>query len=198
MKKNYAYIAILGALIGTSAMAEDGRYISVAGGMTGAANYDYAANGQKIELDSGTQFSGAVGQSLVNNWRAEIALSLRNQDGKRIGGGPASTNAYAIDLNGYYDFKNKSAFTPYIGAGAGISQYAIDDGILDDNVSTLHLLAVAGASYKLNDKASFFIEGHADRYGTMQVEFTNGLGTKKTEDLSISSTGFQAGVKFAF
>ncbi|PIQ44237.1 MAG: hypothetical protein COV52_02205 [Gammaproteobacteria bacterium CG11_big_fil_rev_8_21_14_0_20_46_22] len=74
---------------------------------------------------SGPSFSVAVGYHFNAHWRADLQALYIGQNVRRIkfttfnADLRGSERAYSLMANGYYDFKNKSKFTPYLGAGFG-------------------------------------------------------------------------------
>ncbi|MFZ2726649.1 MAG: outer membrane beta-barrel protein [Methylococcaceae bacterium] len=63
----------------------------------------------------------------------------------------------AFLINSYYDFKNRTAFTPYITGGVGVYYLrlnGIESGIVENNID-FAWQAGAGIHYKLNDRVGF-------------------------------------------
>lgn len=77
--------------------------------------------------DIGYGLAGAVGYRIFSNIRMEFELAFRSNDvdtdpGADFVGGPAGTHeqkSIAVMLNTYYDYHNRTRFTPYAGAGIG-------------------------------------------------------------------------------
>lgn len=198
------------AFVGT-ASAQD-RYVSFSAGVSGKSDYDYAIpqNSARVksDLDSAASISAAYGQKF-ENFRGEIALSNRKMDGKakvdgRVGlttptAGKSEAGVLALDFNGYYDFPVEGKFKPYVGAGIGIANVKLKDLYLDDTTSALHLQAMAGASFEVNEKVAVFAEVRAERVGTITVETREVFSGRKSEsDVSFSNVGGQIGIRVSF
>jgi len=66
-----------------------------------------------------------VGYKFDENYRTDLNLQYRNlhyKYSKHSTHSNQKTQSYSLLLNGYYDFKNESIFTPYITAGIGVSR----------------------------------------------------------------------------
>ncbi|KQZ06269.1 hypothetical protein ASD21_01135 [Caulobacter sp. Root1455] len=186
-----------------------GQYISVSGGFIGKADYDYGfANGYRFEgdVDAGGQGAVAWGSALGNGWRGEVALGYRSQKSSGVlttnggaqfdfDGGKVTT--FSIDLNGYYDFPVAGPVRPYLGAGVGVAQVKIDDGMLDDKGDALTLQGIAGASVAVSPRVSLFAEGRYQFTGAIKVKTTSGAGDKE-QKLNMTGPGGLVGVRFAF
>jgi opacity protein-like surface antigen len=197
-----------------AAPAARGQYISVSGGLIGKTDYDYSfANGYAMnaDVDSGAQGAVAWGSTLAGNWRAEIALGYRSQkvDGQLTvpAGGPLHAGVYptdgdkmttfSVDLNGYYDFPVSGPVKPYLGAGVGVAQVKIDDGVLDDKGDALTLQGIAGASFAVSPRVSLFAEGRLQYTGRIKIKTTSSFGEHK-ETLNMTGGGALVGARFAF
>ncbi len=93
-------------------------------------------------------------------------------------------------VNGYYDFKNSSDFTPYIGAGIGIG------GFVNESLSQYYGAAFAyqvggGVDYSITDKISV---GVKYRYtGLANEKINNSIGNSE-----VASHNIYAGARFYF
>ena len=108
-------------------------YVGVIAGGALADDLNIANNAfpGNIEPKAGFAAGVAAGFKLPYG-RLEAEFSyLRNQlgkvtaDGKEIASSGAISN-FALLINGYIDFKNRTAFTPYLSAGMGASNFNID------------------------------------------------------------------------
>lgn len=153
------------AVLATSAIASAAQaadqvrwpnwYVGVHGGMNFRADGDVNNGGVVNELESDTGY--AVGASIgylppttvpfFNNSRWELEYTYRANDNKAVGAGDITSNNYYANV--YYDFNNDTNWTPYLGAGAGMSQIDFSVPGLglsgDDNVFGWQLMA--GVSY---------------------------------------------------
>jgi OOP family OmpA-OmpF porin len=139
----------------------DGVYTSVKGAWTAGEDQKYNNTGVKTQMNDGWGGSVAVGKS-YGNMRAEIeGLYLTNDvDNAKVNGANAAASGESSLLagmvNGYYDFKNSTRFTPYVGAGVGYGTVDSDNvrsaGALtvDGNDEVFAYQGIAGASYELN------------------------------------------------
>lgn len=66
--------------------------------------------------DTGMVFGGGIGYRYNDNMRADVTVDWAGK--YSVGGGNDMSTLTALG-NLYYDFANSSAFTPYVGAGAG-------------------------------------------------------------------------------
>ncbi len=193
-----------------AAPAARGQYISIAGGVIGKSDYDYsfAGGGLEAEVDAGAQAAVAWGASVGVNWRAEFALGYRSQDVSaevRITPGPTGpfptdggkAETLSLDINAYYDFPVSGPVKPYLGAGVGVAQVKIDDGLLDDKGDALSLQAIAGASVAVSPSVSLFAEARFQRTGPIRIKTTSPAGERKS-DFDLSSAGALVGVRFNF
>lgn len=208
--RNISILAlVLAAGFSSQAMAE-GKYFSISGGTTGSSDYSYEMNfinTYKVEMDSGVNFAAAIGMEAVDyaglkGFRPEMAVTIRSQtDGKHSNStgsilfSELEVKSYSLDLNGYFDMPTKGKISPYVGLGAGVAQITVTDAFLDDSVSTLHLQAMLGMTFKASDKVSVFVEGRGERYGTLTIENAAGF---EEQDFDISGFGIMAGARFKF
>jgi opacity protein-like surface antigen len=193
----------------TSAQATSGQYVSVSGGLTGKTDYDYRyAGGYSFEadVDAGAQGALAWGSSLGNNWRVELGAGYRKQDVSGVLTTPAKAKfdldggkveTISIDINAYYDFPVAGPVKPYVGAGLGVAQVKIDDGLLDDKGDALAVNGMAGASYQVSPTVAFFAEGRLQYLGSIKLKTTSPLGDIE-QKLNMTSVGGLVGVRFGF
>ncbi|MDO5536574.1 MAG: porin family protein [Desulfovibrionaceae bacterium] len=99
-------------------------------------------------------------------FRAELEVALRgNSEAKETGINGSSeltTNSTTLLLNGYYDFHNSTAFTPYVGAGIGFAFNYLGVDIkhngqsdsADDRSTNFAWQVGAGVAYALTEDMS--------------------------------------------
>lgn len=192
----------------TAPSADSGRYISVAGGVTDGFSYDYELSSLyrlEAEGQSGPQIAVAFGQRISPDVRVEIAAGARSNDisamaRRRIPGGDARIDAdkatiLSIDLNAYYDLPTKTRLKPYVGAGFGAASVKINDGVLDDDGSTLSVQGIAGLSFQATPRFALFAEGRYQYLKKIKIEIEN---TGYKDKLDLSSVGALAGVRISF
>ena len=159
--KLFAAAAVTAAAIASPAVAgEAGPYINVGIGTGFGTEVEGSISGIDFEADGRTTFGGGIGlgYDFGNNWRLEgnVSRSTSDVDSVTVGGlkydvdESASGWGFGIDLE--YDFPNDSKYTPYVGAGVGISR--ADDS--DDNAYGFSV--VAGVAYEANDTTDVYAE----------------------------------------
>ncbi len=85
------------------------------------------------------------------------------------------SNKYNVMLNGYYDFKNKTAFTPYVGAGVGLAR--IRGRVTEIGAKTTTNLAWqagAGVSYTLNKQFDIDLGYRYLDNGNVKLDYNDG------------------------
>ena len=187
--KLFAAAAVTAAAVASPAMA--GPYVNIGIGTGFGADIDGDINGIDFEADARTTVGGGIGLGYdFGNIRLEGKVTRSTSDVDSVS---ASGLKYDVDESGSgwgigvdleYDFNNESKFTPYIGAGAGISW--ADDA--DDNAYGFS--AIAGVAYAASEKV--------DIYGEIAYGFTP---DQEIDDIDYDSKGeFGAtiGLRFAF
>lgn len=160
-------------------MSTNGLYAGVKGGVTQAQDQSFG-----VEYDTGFTGGAFVGKQM-GNYRAEVEGIYEESD---VDGADAKTEFSGAMLNGYYDFKNSSFFTPYVGAGIGYGKvrYSSDVAGVDSvNEDTLAYQGVAGVGYELNP------------CWTLTGEYRY-LGTTKAADTRYQSHSALAGLRYSF
>jgi len=160
-----------------------------------------------IEFDKGFAIGGAVGYDFgAFRLEGEVAYQKSDLDKLTVSadgmGGSAKLSgdgtSLALLANGYYDFHNDSAFTPYVSAGIGFAKVSINDfgspsleipssGDEDDTVFAYQV--GLGLGYAVTD--NWIIEVKYRYFGTADPEF-EGLTAE------FSSHNILAGVRFSF
>jgi len=214
MKKKILTIACCATLLSISSVASaQGLYVSGKLGLAIANDSDisdpdlsaaYPGAGVSIEYDSGLALAGAIGTGFSNNVRIEIELAYQKNDLDKItanvsipgvGSGSGSlgldgdVSSIAGLLNGYYDFKNTSAFTPFISGGIGMANVEFDAyGSSDDDTVFAYQVGL-GIGYAINEKVSLDLKYRY--FGTADLEFD-------TTEVEYSSHNIYAGVRIGF
>ena len=116
------------------------------------------------DLDNSVLFSGAVGMHVMPNVRGEFEIAYSKSDlGDGTVAGTAAAGAgdisrLAFMLNGFYDFKNTSQVTPYLGAGLGLARLNASKEALtsiDDESDTVFAYQLAaGVGYDINENVT--------------------------------------------
>ena len=220
MKKKFLSIACCATLLSITSIAYSatGPYVSGNLGIAMASDSDWSnpaldsilpGTRMTLKSDSGLAFSGAIGGGLSNNVRLEAEVAYQKNDldranvsiprvGSATVGMGGDTSSTALLVNGYFDFVNSSAFTPFIGAGLGFanvgvspsftySGYGTTSGSADETVFAYQL--GAGVNYAINEKISFDVKYRYFR--TSDPEFN-------TTTIEYSSHNIYAGIRVGF
>ncbi|SJM95957.1 putative Twin-arginine translocation pathway signal [Crenothrix polyspora] len=150
-------------------------YVQFNAGASFAPNLSYDNFEERSETyDPGFGISAALGYRLAERFRIEGELMYQYNELKNpwhyFGSNRVGSSHYSRDsdrmrvaflVNGYYDFKNHTAFTPFITAGIG-GYHVSDYGI------AFAYQAGVGVNYKYNDTFSFDLKyryfGGEDQY----------------------------------
>jgi len=202
--------------ISTIANSAEGPYVSGNLGLAIPSDSDIDSGlkgiGLTLESDEGLAFGAAIGQEFTGNIRLEAEIAYQENDLDKakvsvLGLGSADleitgdTSSLALLLNGYYDFKNESAFTPFICGGVGMAKVDVS-GITvtvpgwwsgpvttsDDDTVFAYQIG-AGLGYAVNEKVSLDVKYRY--FGTSDPEFE--LATAE-----YSSHNVYAGIRISF
>ncbi|MFA6058568.1 MAG: outer membrane beta-barrel protein [Taibaiella sp.] len=109
------------------------------------------------DFDTGFDANIAVGSEIYDDWRVELEFLYQNM-GRDIGGdflfeeenldgsevdhtlnslanSSSTANVYSLLANLYYDFENRTDWTPFLGAGIGISFMDSDGGTAENGIT---------------------------------------------------------------
>tara|TARA_R110002033_G_scaffold73822_3_gene125145 strand:- start:645 stop:1289 length:645 start_codon:yes stop_codon:yes gene_type:complete len=208
MLKNGICAAGLFMIMSSPALAEDGGlYVSVQAGVRAVEQQSAQAAAVMIdgELDNGLYLSGAVGYKFKSDgtgFRVESELAWRggNLNHLDVNGVPVAVtgdgfSALSFMGNGYVDFNNRSAFTPYLGAGIGMARIKgdIDAGAnsLDDTATVIAVQAIGGVDLAVTDGISVF----ADLRYFKALDTTMTLnGSTGTGDIEVDYDAYTVGL----
>lgn len=205
MKKSIKSILIISVCavllaFSPSAYSAEGLYVSGNIGLAMPTDSDVTDSTEPgvtmdVESDDGLALGVAVGYGF-GNIRAEGEIAYQKNDLDKVSVGGESfdlsgdTSSLAFLLNGYYDFKNKSAFTPFISAGLGLAKVEIsDDEGLDEDDTVFAYQVGAGVGYAINEKVTLDLKYRY--FATSDPEFD-------TTEMEYSSHNFYAGIRVAF
>ena len=139
----------------------------------------------EIDFDNGWIFGAAVGTTL-NNFRVEGEFEYRTSDFTLMDE-EDTLKTISLMANGYYDFNNDSAFTPFVGAGVGWARHDVDDANWDD--SGFAYQGTIGVAWGFRDSMNLDL---AYRYfTTIDPEFEN-------TEIDYASHNITAGLRFSF
>jgi len=174
---------------------EGDTYVSAFFGSTSAPNVTDTAGGLNTYHD-GYEASVALGYGLSKDIRIEaefiaskVAISTISLPGLN-GGNPqdasGSISSKSLMLNGYHDFDVNLPMTPYIGAGAGLTNISVNNasvpGFLgtNDKDQVLSWQFKAGLSKAISDNLDINV-GYR-YFDTQKLSLTSNLGTNFTTD----------------
>lgn len=183
MKVRVLLAALLVAASATTAMAA-GPYVGASAGLSIFHDSDVSGF-EDIEYDLGGTVNVSFGYAM-DVARAELEIGYRGAD---IEDSDAEITVMSYMLNGYYDFQSGTSFTPFIGAGIGLLDGEIENGIsVDDTVLGFQL--TVGAAMKmapnLNLDLSYRYQGAADDFNFEGIEASYG------------SSNIMAGIRYSF
>lgn len=177
-------MALAGAVLVTGAAnaegwSRDGLYAGVKAGVTQPQDQS-----EGVSYHTGYTGGAFVGKKM-GNYRAELEGIYEQTD---VDGEAIETQFSGVMVNAFYDFKNASRFTPYLGAGVGYGHVRYHSDIAGESSTdedTLAYQGIAGVGYELNPCWTL----------TGEYRF---LGTTKAGDTRYQSHSALAGVRYSF
>lgn len=139
------------------------------------------------DFDDGGSYALALGYQFSPMMRAELEGAYRHTD---LEDAPGDADTYTAMLNAFWDFKNDTRFTPYIGAGIGWAFQSIDSGPIDDDDNAFVYQLGAGASYNLTQ--NWALTADYRWVDTADFDYDGGVGG------DFSSHEVRAGVRYTF
>lgn len=210
MKKNIFVLSICTTLllIASIANSAQGPYISGNLGFATVSDSDLTDSALPgvtldIESDPGFALGVAAGYAYGNNIRFEAEVTYQKNDLDKGGlmgldvGLTGDRSSLALLLNGYYDFANDSAFTPFISAGLGTARVEVNDfnvtgsgdPAISDDATVFAYQFGAGVAYAINE--NMYLDVKYRYLGTSDPEYG-------TETFEYSSHNFYAGLRVFF
>ncbi len=166
-------LVITAAAVMSSSVASAADYYASLSGLYGKGGYKHIISANKTSNTKPKGFDVAVGTHITPETRAELAVGYLtgsiSGDGTVDGFNMSEKlkhQTYSFMLNGYYDFNNSSAFTPYLMGGLG---YAHSKHTLTMSVPN---------NTSLNKKAS----GHK---GGFQYQLGLGVDVKAADNVKL-------------
>lgn len=160
----------------------------------------------KVDYDAGWGLTGSVGYGFDFGLRTEAELVYRHSDVEGVTGTGSGANDgggihnRAVMVNALYDFDFGSRFTPYAGAGIGLSfvdadnMRDIDGETLDKTKAAFAYQGIVGFEVDLDGPWSF--TGDYRYFATPDVDVKSSAGTKaKVEN---ASHNIMLGVRYTF
>ena len=198
MKKNLLiiFVFVLAFHLSTPVYSAEGLYVSGNFGFAMASDSDLTDStvpGVTVntEFDTGPALGAALGYDF-NKFRVEGEISYQKNDVSQIGSQGVLLNntgeavAFSFLINGYYDFINSSAFTPYISAGLGFAQVEFNNldisglgfsGSNNDDTVFAYQLGI-GIGYAVTEKVTIdvryrYLDTEDSEYDTTKAEFAS-------------------------
>jgi len=146
----------------TSSSFNTGR---VAGGFIG---YDFV--GPRLELEALYHDNTGTANSMIPIFGVGTLNVLNSK---------VDVQQVSVMTNLYYDFFANEAFTPYVGAGAGIAFVNTRiGGLTNSNDTEFAYQAIVGAGYRITQNVRFNLD--ARYYGTLNPTFNNSFNVPAT------------------
>jgi outer membrane immunogenic protein len=196
MKFRVLLAGLLIAASATQAMAA-GPYIGVSGGVSIFHDSDISADGlgniATVSYDTGGAVNVNAGYDFGTG-RIEAEWGYKTADVDHVDPSGLRRNSGLTNLdvtiksymvNGYYDFRNPSRFTPFIGAGIGL----LDGDFGGENMSEFGYQFMAGVGFKADPHVTFDL---SYRYQGASDFTRDGVST------SYGSSNILAGIRYNF
>lgn len=204
MKKQSLFTALTAiSLISISAHAEESHkkyYIRSSLSAQFQQDTDLSSSLGNIpaDFDNAALFAIEAGYQVTDNVRAGLQLSYSELDatgdvsGTTLLQSRAETEALSVMVNGYYDFKNETKFTPYVGGGLGVSfieasTYSEDSSFIytsegDDEVLAYNLMA--GLNYAATDNIT--VGAEYKYFGTEEVNLDGVKADNESHNVGVT------------
>jgi len=222
MRKFIRCFIALVFVLQTNTVFANNAYFSVHGGATNLNEAEQTSHSTVfstvIDFDSGFYTGGAVGMKL-SSFRFELGYSQVDADtlevthdasiGVALGLGSLTGLTIALDddvntlsymVNAYYNFKNRTNFTPFVGFGVGGAtvnyNYIKTSGVrlVDDGDTVLAYKVGAGFDYKISESLNLIADYHY--FETIDPKFTDSTGAKFESEYG--SHNVNLGIRYFF
>ena len=184
--------------------------------------YSGTASGT-ASLGGGVAVDAGIGYDFGNSIRGEVTYVLRSYavgdsslsgsvraigmnfpfNGNTSASGNLSTNS--VMFSGYYDFKSKSKFTPYVGAGIGYTSVSIPTMPFSATVNGIarNNLTVDGGSgsafgYQAKLGVSYAVSKPADVFAEAIYQGSTGVTISEISYGALNAFSVRAGARFRF
>ncbi|MDQ8936272.1 OmpW/AlkL family protein [Acinetobacter rudis] len=188
------------ALLGVSASAIAGPWQVKLGGSVLAPTSDTNVAGLgTVKADHEFNFTPSVEYFFNDNFSAELLLAAPfNQDVLLDGNRVAKVKHLPPTLTAKYNFKNSTAFTPYIGVGATAFIAWDESGVADKVKNDIGFAGQVGVNFKPADAKNWGVFVDV-RYADLspEVRLVEAAGSKKF-DLDINPIVYTLGYSYRF
>ncbi len=193
-------------LLPTAAMAaSEGFYVGAGAGVNWTEDSNFRFEGTNTNAKSDYKIGGIGDVSagyatsyglrpeleFAWRWRNSVDSTSSNAAAFNGAGGKASSIAFMGNL--LYDIDTGTAFTPYIGAGAGIAQVRQEVGPLSDRDWVFAYQGIAGVSYGLTNNLALTLDYRY--FATLDPKYDFGPVTVKGE---YTNHTILAGLRYTF
>lgn len=226
MHKNLIASATLLAVLSTSfsetVQAQDFYVTAVLGTTQGDDVKPHGNIGEMPEVKDDNELSYALGlgTQLSQNVRIETRLTKRSNDTSNSGIGfsplanadiagtsSGKLDSLALSLEGFYDFNNNSAFTPYLKAAIGVAKNKFSANLEvpafqttfyygEESTNEFIWSLGAGAHYKINQDILLFVEYQYGNLGEVTTK-RDDFGDRYQQG-SYEINDFNLGIRFSF
>jgi outer membrane immunogenic protein len=176
--------AVVFLFTGVAISAERGPYVSGQLGISFLRDSDLSSGGNTIgtmEFDKGWGVGAAAGYNF-GMFRAEGEVGYQKYGIDKASAGPYSirdsgdVSGLSFLANGYFDFVNKTPFTPYLSAGIGVARvdakdFAIGGYSIDSDDTVFAYQVGAGVGYAINKNMTIDLKYRY--FATTDPEFGN-------------------------
>lgn len=199
MKHRLMLTGVLLAVSASTAMAA-GPYVGASGGVSIFHDQDIrysSGSTSTAEFKTGYGFNASAGYNF-DPVRVEFEFGYKQADVDNFSSGSGLTPGSGSDAtfisymaNAYYDFKNSSQITPYVGAGIGAlnGEFRDPDFKSDDTVFGYQL--IAGVAYNVTQNVALDL---SYRFQSAASDFKIATGT----EVSYMSSNVVAGLRVNF
>jgi OmpA-OmpF porin, OOP family len=205
MKKMlWAGLMLAAVPFSAGAQSMPGFYVGVEGGanwlLDNSFNTNFGVLGTTLSGNSSAQYNtgwaagGMAGYDFVGPrveleglYRSNTGTTSTTLLGVALGNGGITVNQTSVMANVYYDFMADQAFTPYVGAGAGVAFVNTNASQLSINSTSTQFAYqyMAGVGYKISPSLRLNLEGRY--YGTTTPSFSGGTSLYGTP-LTVAGT----------
>lgn len=213
MKRSFVVILMVLLLANSVQARESGPYFSGFGGVTKPNQMDLEDNfGTTLELDLNTGFNaGAAIGYQFDKFRVALEYAHRKNNLDEISD---FSGTFGVDGNvrsnsymgaAYFDFVNKSPFTPYVGTGIGIANVSMNDlraegtsvVVIDDSDTALAYKVEGGVLFDITKNVALLAA--YEYFATRDLDMTTKASFGGDDfETNYKNHNFKVGLKYRF